>query len=126
MRDITKLSGYPPSNVKTRLEQSNYYLASGRFPLQNAIYDNTTCSIREWRIGRKAIKLFCQVSEEPAFEVAFLEFTNMRDYLMTVIALANAHRFGVSANMTLTEFKREKIYPKSGNVLLHVMNHKTL
>ena len=39
MRDITKLSGYPPSNVKTRLEQSNYYLASGRFPLQNAIYD---------------------------------------------------------------------------------------
>ena len=42
MRDITKLSGYPRSNVKTRLEQSNYYLASGRFPLQNAIYDNKT------------------------------------------------------------------------------------
>ena len=41
VRDIKKLSGYPPSNVKTRLEQSNYYLASGRFPLQNAIYDNT-------------------------------------------------------------------------------------
>ena len=40
VRDITKLSGYPRSNVKTRLEQSNYYLASGRFPLQNAIYDN--------------------------------------------------------------------------------------
>ena len=37
MRDITKLSGYPPSNVKTRLDQSNYYLASGRFPLQNAM-----------------------------------------------------------------------------------------
>ena len=40
VRDITKLSGNPRSNVKTRLEQSNYYLASGRFPLQNAIYDN--------------------------------------------------------------------------------------
>ena len=40
MRDITKLSGYPRSNVKTRLEQSNLFLASGRFPLQNAIYDN--------------------------------------------------------------------------------------
>ena len=25
MRDITKLSGYPRSNVKTRLEQSNNY-----------------------------------------------------------------------------------------------------
>ena len=37
---ITNLSGYPRSNVKTRLEQSNYYLASGRFQLQNAIYDN--------------------------------------------------------------------------------------
>ena len=40
VRDITKLSGYPRSNDKTRLEQSNYSLASGRFPLQNAIYDN--------------------------------------------------------------------------------------
>ena len=40
VRDITKLSGYPRSNVKTRLEQSNVFLASGRFPLQNAIYDN--------------------------------------------------------------------------------------
>ena len=40
VRDITKLSGYPRSNVKTRLEQSNLFLASGRFPLQNAIYDN--------------------------------------------------------------------------------------
>ena len=40
VRDITKLSGYPRSNVKTRLAQSNYYLASGRFPLQNATYDN--------------------------------------------------------------------------------------
>ena len=42
VRDITKISGYPRSNVKTRLEQSNYFLASGRFPLQNAIYDNKT------------------------------------------------------------------------------------
>ena len=40
VRDITKLSGYPRSNVKTRLEQSNLFLASGRFALQNAIYDN--------------------------------------------------------------------------------------
>ena len=37
VRDITKLSGYPRSNDKTRLEQSNYSLASGRFPLQNAL-----------------------------------------------------------------------------------------
>ena len=29
VRDITKLSGYPRSNDKTRLEQSNYSLASG-------------------------------------------------------------------------------------------------
>ena len=40
VRDITKLRGYPRSNVKTGLEQSNLFLASGRFPLQNAIYDN--------------------------------------------------------------------------------------
>ena len=40
VRDITKLHGYPRSNVKTKLEQSNLFLASRRFPLQNAIYDN--------------------------------------------------------------------------------------
>ena len=34
VRDITKLHGYPRSNVKTRLEQSNLFLASGRFPLR--------------------------------------------------------------------------------------------
>ena len=48
VRDITELSGYPRSNVKTRLEQSNYYLASGRFPLQNAIYDNKLPFSRMW------------------------------------------------------------------------------
>ena len=88
-------------------------------PEQLAVFENG-------ELARKAIKLFCQVSEDPAFEVALLEFTNLRDYLMTIIALANAHRSGVSANMTLTEFKRAKIDPKSGNVLMHVMNHKTL
>ena len=35
-----KTKWLPCSNVKTRLEQSSYYLASGRFPLQNTIYDN--------------------------------------------------------------------------------------
>ena len=35
-------------NVKTRIEQSNYYLASGRFPLQNAIYDNKLPFSRMW------------------------------------------------------------------------------
>ena len=39
--DITKLSGYPRSNVETSLEHSNYYLASGRFPLQNVFTDIT-------------------------------------------------------------------------------------
>ena len=34
VRDITKLSGYPRSTVKTRLEQSNLFLASGSLSLQ--------------------------------------------------------------------------------------------
>ena len=58
--------------------------------------------------ARNAVKLFGRVVEDKYFVPTLLEFTNMRDCLMTVIALANAHRSGVSANMKLEEFRKAK------------------
>ena len=52
--------GYPGSNVKTRLEQSNYYLASGRFPLENAIYDNKHLNLE--------ISLFTNVNDAIGYQ----------------------------------------------------------
>ena len=54
--DITKLSGYPRSNVNTRLEQSNLFLASGRFPLQKLILSHNF--VGEYFTGNGAFENF--------------------------------------------------------------------
>ena len=74
-------------------------------------------------LARTAIKLFGKVSVEDNFNPSMLEYTNMRDYLITTIALANAPRFGVSANMVIGEY--EKHQSSGENVIIRVRNHKT-
>ena len=54
---------------------------------------------QQGEMTRKAITSFGYVSDDVNFEPSLLQYTTMRDYIMTVIALANAHRSGVSANM---------------------------
>ena len=81
---------------------------------------------QQGEMARKAITLFGFVSEDENFEPSLLQYTIMRDFIMTVIALANAHRSGVSANMTLSEYEKAKIDEKSDTALIHVFKHKTL
>jgi integrase len=76
-------------------------------------------------LAAKAVQLFQEVARNERFCPGRLEYANMRDYLMTVIALANAHRSGVSANMTLSEFDRCSIDEETENALIRVRNHKT-
>ena len=75
--------------------------------------------------SRKAIKLFGQADNSTSYNTTHLEYTNMRDFLLTIIALANAHRSGVAANMTIKEFRNATFDATSGNALIRVMNHKT-
>ncbi|XP_057305349.1 uncharacterized protein LOC130642277 [Hydractinia symbiolongicarpus] len=58
-------------------------------------------------LARNAVKLLGTASESEVFTM--LEYTNVRDYLMTVIALQNAHRAGVASNLTLEEFGKRKL-----------------
>ena len=76
--------------------------------------------------ARQAVITFGYVSNDNDFIPSHLQYTNMHDYIIVVIALANAHRSGVAAHMTIKEFERAQIYEKSGNVLIRVMKHKTL
>lgn len=75
-------------------------------------------------MARNATTMFgvCQENNEP---VTKLEFTNMRDYLMTSIALENAHRSGVAASATLSEYSRKKPDESGQNVIIRVKDHKT-
>ena len=87
-------------------------------PEQLAIFE-------QGELARNAIKLFALASENVKFQLGMLEYTNVRDYMFTTIALLNAHRSGVSSNMTLKEFKCAKEDEKSHDFLIRVMNHKT-
>ena len=51
------------------------------------------------------------------------EYVNVRDFLLTEIALANANRSGVLANMTLKEFQAARIV--DGQYVVSVAEHKT-
>ena len=85
VRDITKLSGYPRSNVKTRLEQSNLFLASGRFPLQNAIYDNKLIQIKHLMVQDKQSDIFLVNSDNALFFTG-LQSVSLFDKLHSIIS----------------------------------------
>lgn len=74
-------------------------------------------------LARNAVKLLGTASESEVFTM--LEYTNVRDYLMTVIALQNAHRAGVASNLTLEEFGKRKLDDSGQNILIKVKYHKT-
>ena len=75
--------------------------------------------------ARSAVKLLGQVSSDPSFVPTTLEFTKIRDYILTTLALLNAHRSGVSANMTMDEFKRAKHEKTADKWIISVRKHKT-
>ena len=77
-------------------------------------------------LARTAVKLFGKVAEDPEYLTSLSEYTNMRDYLMAGIGLANAHRSGVAANMKFEEFQKAKYDHDSDNFLISVKKHKTL
>ena len=83
-------------------------------------------NFEQGELARSAVKLFGRVTEERNFSPSLLEYTNMRDFNITTIALANAHRSGVSANLQMKEFKKATLDSKSGNFLINVMKHKTV
>lgn len=76
-------------------------------------------------LARSAIKIFGATVDDDCFVPSMLEYTTTRDYLMTKIALLNAHRSGVSANMVVKEFNNHEINEAEGNVIIRVRHHKT-
>ena len=84
----------------------------------------TPAQVRTYRESDMAIEAqnLYKYFESEAKEVSQAEFVRMRDYLIACIHFSNGHRSGVTANLTLTEFRRSE--KSSDMYLIKVRKHK--
>ena len=73
--------------------------------------------------ARSAIAHIEQLNGAHSLEVSQSIYTLVRDFILLEIIIANAHRSGVLANMTLGEYKNAK--KVEDGIVISVKNHKT-
>lgn len=72
---------------------------------------------------RNAVAYIAQLSGTHSLEINQTVYTLISDHILTEITIANAHRSGVMANVTMSEFRKAK---KSGESYVISMSiHKT-
>ncbi|XP_068678068.1 uncharacterized protein [Montipora foliosa] len=115
---------------KARLWTSSYKKDSNRRHLQkmnedlaNLITPEMVTKYERSESARSAVSYIGQLSGAHSLEVNQAIYTLIRDFVLLEITFANAHRSGVLANMTLSEFKKVKRADKS--FVISVANHKT-
>ena len=73
--------------------------------------------------ARRAVSLINQLSGAHCLQINQAQYTLIRDFILTQITIANVHRSGALANMTLGEFKIAKL--SEGSCIISVKKHKT-
>ena len=73
--------------------------------------------------ARSAVAYLEQLSGAHSLKVNQSIYTLVRDFILLEITIANAHRSGVLANMTLEEYKKAK--KVEGSMVISVKDHKT-
>ena len=113
---------------KARLWSSSYKKVSQRRHLEkqdedlsNLITPEMVAEYEQSESARRAVSLINQLSGAHCLQINQAEYTLIRDFILTEIA--NAHRSGVLANMTLGEFKKAKL--SEGSCIISVKKHKT-
>ncbi|XP_068757402.1 uncharacterized protein [Montipora capricornis] len=116
---------------KARLWSSSYKKDSNRRHLEKQNEDleklvtpEMVSKFERSESARTAISYIGQLSGAHALEVNQSMYTLIRDFILTEMTIANAHRSGVLANMTIEEFKKVK-KTNQGSMLISVKNHKT-
>uniref|UniRef100_A0A7M5V6H3 Uncharacterized protein n=2 Tax=Clytia hemisphaerica TaxID=252671 RepID=A0A7M5V6H3_9CNID len=71
-----------------------------------------------------ALKILKEFKENPSKTLKRSEHTKLKDYFITEIALANAHRSGVSVHMTMEEYRGH--FTDEDFEKIPVWNHKTV
>ena len=110
-------SSYRKDSNHSHLEKQNEDLEKLVTPDMVSVFENSESA-------RKAVAYIGQLSEAHALEMNQSIYTLIRDFILTEITIANAHRSGVLANMTIGEFEKAK-ESKQGSMLIKVSKHKT-
>lgn len=78
------------------------------------------------KAARDAIIILGQLSGAHSREITQADYTLVRDFLFAEIAIDNANRAGVVANMTVNEFEKAVPMEDGESFIVEVMRHKTL
>ena len=115
---------------KARLWSSSYKKDSQRRHLEkqdedlsNLISAEMITKFEQSESTRTAISLINQLSGAHCLEINQADYTLIRDFILTQITIANAHRSGVLASMTVAEFHKAKRC--EGSYIISVKKHKT-
>ena len=110
-------SSYRKDSNRRHLEKQNEDLEKLVTPSLVSTFENSEST-------RKAVAYIGQLSGAHSLEVNQSIYTLIRDFILTEITIANAHRSGVLANMTIGEFEKAK-ETEQGSVVIKVSQHKT-
>nr|XP_047144780.1 uncharacterized protein LOC105846615 [Hydra vulgaris] len=83
--------------------------------------------VKMYEASKNAIiakKLLEDLKIDPNKEINMFEYCSYRDHLLFIIHFSSAHRSGVTAHMTLEEYKRSR--PVDGLMMISVWDHKTV
>ena len=115
---------------KARLWSSSYKKDSQRRHLEkqdedlsNLITPEMVAEYEQRESTRKAVSLISQLSGAHSLQINQAQYTLIRDFILTQITIANAHRSGVLANMTMGEFNKATL--REGSFVITVKKHKT-
>jgi site-specific recombinase XerC len=110
------IRAYKNQSSKRQLEKGDDDLNNIITPAQISVFEKSKASLM-------AVKLIGTASQAPLKTLTMSDFVLVRDYLISQIAIGNANRSGVIANMTVAEFLQAKL--TNDQYIISVKNHKT-
>lgn len=110
-------SSYRKDSNRRHLEKQNEDLEKLVMPSMVSMFQNSEST-------QKAVTYIGQLSGAHSLEKSQSIYTPIRDFILTEITIANAHRSGVLANMTIGEFEKAK-KTEQESMVIKVSKHKT-
>jgi len=108
-----------------RKQSSKRHLQKSDADLQNVITPDNERVFESSESSLLAVKLIGLACNNQLKTVSQTDFVLIRHYLICQIAISNANRAGVIANMTVDEFRQAKLKADHGNFVVSVSEHKT-
>ena len=110
-------------SMSYRKDSKRRHLEKMSTDLSNLVTPEQVKEYERSEAARSAVADLEHLSGAHSLQVNQSVYTNVRDYILLQITIANVHRSGVMANMTMEEYKKAK--KVEGNMVISVKEHKT-